>query len=332
MEKLSEATLPTLAGVPLDADNAKSEELRGQLADSLKSFKLYAHWAKADAEVKAADKMDAAGKTAHYTKVMELLDPLVDEIIAKQHPELKNNLALARGILDNDLRASIQLNKLDRTRVILNGYKELTTDNAADAGAAEVLKQLVVFIPPQLEELKHKTGEDAQKNLANAKEKFGVILEDTIKPLDGDKLTPKLIYFTSQIYSSMDNHKAAADLLAKPAEPAKDAAKSDLDLYQTERVLLVRERRLGGETEEARKVMDAIMNPPKTAWGRKKVDALMENAELLAPRATTSRRPSSPTRLSKSCCQGSIPIIGRKKSTYSVITSWWRTSTVRRRS
>ena len=43
----------------------------------------------------------------------------------------------------------------------------------------------------------------------------------------------------------------------------------------------MRERRLGGEKEEARKVMDAIMNPPKTAWGRKKVDALMENAELL---------------------------------------------------
>jgi hypothetical protein len=280
MEKLSDATLPTLAGVDLDADKAKSEELRGQLADSLKSFKLYARWAKADGEVKAADKADAAGKTAAYTKVMEQLDPLVDEIIAKQHPELKNNLALARGILDNDLRSSIQLNKLDRTRVILNGYKELTTDNAADAGAAEVLKQLVVFIPPQLEELKHKTGEEAQKNLANAKEKFGVILEDTIKPL-GDKLTPKLIYFTSQIYSSMDNHKAAADLLAKVAEPAKDAAKSDLDLYQSERVMLARERRLGDEKEESRKVMDSIMNPPKTAWGRKKVDALMENAELL---------------------------------------------------
>ena len=282
MEKLSETTVPKLAGVDLDEDKAKGEELRGQLGDSLKSFKMYAHWAKADNEAKAATKVDAAGKAAHYAKVMELLDPIVDEILAKQHPELKTNLALARGILDNDLRASIQLSKLDRTRVILNGYKELTTDNAADAGAAEVLKQLVVFIPPQLEELKHKSGEEAQKNLANAKEKFGAILEDTIKPLTGDKLTPKLIYFTSQIYSSMDNHKAAADLLEKVAEPAKDAAKTDLDLYQTARVMLVRERRLGGETAEARKVMDAIMGTPKTAgWGRKKVDALMENAEVL---------------------------------------------------
>jgi hypothetical protein len=281
MEKLSETTVPKLAGVELDEDKAKSEELRGQLSDSLKSFKMYAHWAKADAEAKTADKADAAGKAAHYTKVMELLDPIVDEILAKQHPELKNNLALARGILDNDLRASIQLNKLDRTRVILNGYKELTTDSAADAGAAEVLKQLVVFIPPQLEELKHKTGEEAQKNLANAKEKFGVILEETIKPLTGDKLTPKLIYFTSQIYSSMDNHKAAAELLEKVPEPAKDAAKTDLDLYQMARVMLVRERRLNGETAEARKVMDGVMGSPKTGWGRRKVDALTENVELL---------------------------------------------------
>ncbi len=281
MEKLSETVLPTLAGVPLDVDKAKGDELGGQIADSLKSFKLYAHWAKADAEAKAADKADAAGKTARYTKVMELLDPIVDEILAKQHPELKNNLALARGILDNDLRATIQLNKLDRTRVILNGYKELTTDASADAGAAEVLKQLVGFIPPQLDELKRKTGEEAQKNLATAKEKFTAILEETIKPLTGDKLTPKLIYFTSQIYSSMDNHKAAADLLEKVAEPVKDAAKGDVDLYQTTRVMLARERRLGGEKEEARKVMAAIMGQPKApGWGLKKVDALMENVGI----------------------------------------------------
>ncbi len=283
MEKLSETVLPEAGRRAAGRGRRqRRQELRGQIADSLKSFKLYARWAKADAEAKAADKADAAGKTAHYAKVMELLDPIVDEILAKQHPELKNNPALgARGILDNDLRATIQLNKLDRTRIILNGYKELTTDSAADAGAAEVLKQLVVFIPPQLEELKHKTGEEAQKNLANAKEKFTAILEETIKPLTGDKLTPKLIYFTAQIYSSMDRHKDAADLLDKVPEPAKDAPKSDLDLYQTERVLLVRERRLGGEKEEARKVMDAIMGDPKTGWGHKKVDALVENVELL---------------------------------------------------
>ena len=245
------------------------------------------HWAEADADVKAAAKADAAGKVADYTKVMKLLDPIVDEIIASQHPELKNNPPLARGILDNDLRASIQLNKLDRTRVILNGYKQLATgDSSADAGAAEVLKQLVVFIPPQLEELKHKTGPDAQKNLANAKEKFGVILEETIKPLTGAKLTPKLIYFTSQIYSSMDNHKAAADLLEKVTEPAKNATKTDVDLYQTDARAAgaSSERRLAGETEEARKVMDEIMGEPKTRLGPRKVDALMENAELAGRR------------------------------------------------
>ena len=58
---------------------------------------------------------------------MALLDPIVDEIVAKQHPELKNNLPLARGILDNALRATIQLSKLDRTPVVLSCYKELAT-------------------------------------------------------------------------------------------------------------------------------------------------------------------------------------------------------------
>ena len=34
----------------------------------------------------------------------------------------------------------------------------------------------------------------------------------------------------------MDRHKDAADLLDKVPEPAKDAAKPDVDLYQTVRV------------------------------------------------------------------------------------------------
>ena len=268
MEQLSTTLLPKLAAVRLDADKAGDDKLRGELVESIKNFRLYARWAKADAEAKAN----------HPDKVAALLDPIVDEIAAGKHPELKNNLPLARGILDNDLRATIQLNKLDRTPVVLNCYKQLATGDAADAGAAEVLKQLVVFIPPQLEDLKRKKDE---AGLKKAQETFGTILEKTIKPLTGDKLTPKLIYFTAQIYSSMDRHKDAADLLDKVPEPAKEAAKTDVDLYQTVRVQYAKERRLNGELEEARKAMTAIMGDPKTGWGRRKVDALVENVELL---------------------------------------------------
>ena len=281
MEALTTTLQPRLAGLPLDADKGADDKLHTDFEDSIKGFRLYSRWAKADAEVKAADKAAPAEKPVHYITVMTLLDPIVDEILAKQHPELKNNLPLARGVLDNDLRASIQLNKLERTPIILNGYKELATGDAADAGAAEVLKQLVVFIPPQLEELKHR--KDGAADLKKAQDVFGKILEDTIKPLTGDKLTPKLVYFTSQIYSSMDKHKEAADLLDKVPEPAKDAPKTDVDLYQTIRVLLVKERRMNSETDEARKIMDGIMGDPKTpGWGRKKIDALMENVEVLA--------------------------------------------------
>ena len=268
MEQLTTTLLPLLPTVQLDSDKANDDKLRGEFTESIKNFRLYSRWAKADAEAKAG----------HPDKVMALLDPLVDEIAKGDHPELKNNLPLARGILDNDLRATIQLGKLDRTPVVLNCYKGLATGDAADAGAAEVLKQLVVFIPPQLDDLKRKKDDAALKK---AQETFGKILDDTIKPLTGDKLTPKLKYFTAQIYSSMDRHKDAADLLDQVAEPAKDAPKSDVDLYQTVRVFYARERRLNGETNVARKAMDVIMGDPKTGWGRKKVDALVENVELL---------------------------------------------------
>jgi hypothetical protein len=279
MEQLTQALTPMLNGLTLDADKATDDKLHADFAESIKGFRLYALWAKADAEAKLAEKADAKEKPAHFAKITALLDPAVKEIAEKQHPELKNNLPLARGILDNDLRAAIQLNKLDQAQAALNAYKEMASGDAADAGAAEVLKELVIFIPPQLEELKRRNDPAA---LEAAKKKFGDILADTLKPLQGDKLTPKLVYFTAKIYSSMDRHKEAADLLEKMQEPAAGAPQPDTDLYESVRVMLAHERRLDGDVTAARDVMDAILGTKeKPGWGRKKIDALMENAQLL---------------------------------------------------
>ena len=156
MEQLSQTLLPALPAAVLDADEAKNKAMHEEFEASIKGFQLYARWAKADVEARAADKADAKEKPAHYAKVLELLDPIINDIAAGQHPELQNNQPLAHGVLDNALRATIQLNKLNRTQVVLNGYKVLAVGGAADAGSAEVLKELVAFIPPQLEELKHK--------------------------------------------------------------------------------------------------------------------------------------------------------------------------------
>ena len=84
MEQLSTTLLPKLAAVRLDADKAGDDKLRGELVESIKNFRLYARWAKADAEAKAN----------HPDKVTALLDPIVDEIAAGKLPELKNNLPL----------------------------------------------------------------------------------------------------------------------------------------------------------------------------------------------------------------------------------------------
>ncbi len=147
-----------------------------------------------------------------------------------------------------------------------------------------MLKELVAFIPPQLEELKHK-GDAAA--LEAAKKQYGEILADTLKPLK-DKLTPDLILYTARIYSSMDEHKEAAELLEtapEPMKPAPDMDVPDAEKKQYEAILLalVRERRLNGDVDVARKLMDAILgDQKKPGWGRKEIPALLENVEVLA--------------------------------------------------
>jgi hypothetical protein len=280
LEKISDEQLALLKkGVAVDPDDKKNQDQRGEFADVFNSYRVLAHWGQAAAEATAAEKADAKDKPAHYAKVLEALDPIVEEIDKKEHPELKNNQQLARGVLDNALRATIALNKLDQTQKVLDGYKELATSDSADAGAAEVLKELVAFIPPQLEELKH-TGDAAA--LDAAKKKFGEILTNTLKPLQGDKLTPQLIAYTARLYSSMDQHKEAADLLEKVAEPSADAPDTDKNTYHGIRLQLARERRFNGEKETARKLMNEMMgDAKKPGWGRKELPVLIENIELL---------------------------------------------------
>ncbi|HVS35351.1 MAG TPA: hypothetical protein VMS17_07185 [Gemmataceae bacterium] len=280
MEQLTQALLPLLPGATLDADPAKNQAKHAEFEASIKSFQMYAHWAKASIEADAAEKGDPKDRPAHYAKVLTLLDPIVDDIAAGKHPELQNNPTLLHGVLDNALRATIQLNKLDRTKVVLNGYKAAAAPGAADAGAAEVLKELVVFIPPQLEALKHK-GDAAA--LEKAKKDFGAILADTIKPLQGDKLTPQLSYYTAKIYSSLDQHKEAAELLEKVPDPGADPMDDKEKMYQAIRLQLVRERRMNGEAAEARKVLSEIMgDAKKPGWGRREIPALIENIEVTA--------------------------------------------------
>ena len=282
--KLTEKMKPLLAQAKLNASDDDDKKMRGEFEDSLNSYSVLAHWGLADAEARAAAKADPKDRPAHYENVLKLLDPVVDDIKAHKHPELKNNQPLARGVLDNALRATIQLNKLDRTRDVLDCYKELAPAGALDGGASEVLKELVAFIPPQLEELKHK-GDAAA--LEAAKKEYSKILADTLKPL-GDKLPPTLVYYTAKIYSSLDQHKEAAELLETAPEPTKpapdmDVPDADKKMFESIRLALVRERRLNGEADMARKLMDEILgDAKKPGWGRKEIPALLENVEVLA--------------------------------------------------
>ena len=86
----------------------------------------------------------------------------------------------------------------------------------------------------------------------------------------------------------MDEHKEAAELLETAPEPTKPAPDMDVPdaekkQYEAIRLALVRERRLNGEVDVARKLMDGILgDPKKPGWGRKEIPALLENVEVLA--------------------------------------------------
>ncbi len=94
LETLTEKVQKLLPQVKLAADDDDDKKVHGEFEDSFGSYAVLARWGRADAEARAADKADPKDKPAHYANVLKLLDPVVDDIKAHKHPELKNNQPL----------------------------------------------------------------------------------------------------------------------------------------------------------------------------------------------------------------------------------------------
>jgi hypothetical protein len=275
VETLTQDLLAQLEKTVLDADAGANAKLHGEFEDGFRDQRIYSRWARADVEAKAG----------RHDKALELLNPVIDEINAGKHPQLQNNPSLKKGLLDGALRASLQTNQLERTKAVLAAFKATSGgDEGDEAGAAAVLSQLAAFIRLQMDDLRKKGDDDA---VEKARKTLVEIVDAQLKPLQGDKLTPKLRYLAATLESSLDKHKEAIELLRQlpDPKPEADAAKQAPEeaLYRFGRILLIRELRTNKELDEAEKAIKALEgSKDKPTWGTNDVDLKIERIELLA--------------------------------------------------
>lgn len=255
MFDLSEGLIQKLPALPMEAD------VRQQMLANVTDLRLFATGGLAEAEF---------GK-GQYAAVALRLDPLVVALNAPEAPEnktlaaqLKKNLQLGSALMSMDLRANVQLGKLDQVELVLRALQALTAEGDDKGGTAKILQTLVYLIKQQIDEL-DKKGD--QENRAKAVTGFTKILDKVAeKP---DKLETNSRMLLAQCYGNMGEHKKAAGLLEPIATPTEKGAQ----------LLYARELRQAKEVDKARRLVDEITKG--AGWGARNIDALLEDVALL---------------------------------------------------
>src|SRR5262249_36048825 len=171
---------------------------------------------------------------------------------------------------------------LAQAREVMKALKD-TAEEGQDK-TAETLNLLAGLSKQLLEEVKKKNDpNELQKTKAGLNE----LLNDAIKD---QKLNTEVKLALAQVYSSLDLHGKAADLLVTVEEP-KGADDKALREYRAARILYLRELRLRAEEYSglkqpdkaaeligtAEKVLEEIMGTPaKRGWGYTSMSALKE--------------------------------------------------------
>jgi hypothetical protein len=277
VDELVTAVLPRLGTYRLSDEKTKDAEEHRKFSDGLTQLSLYSTALQADSDFKAA----------RYQEVTRRLDPIVDQFNADKLPQLKES-GFAPAVLALDLKANVQLNKLDRARPAIKALQSLQAekgDKNADNTTA-VLAQLVNLISQQIEDLRKKGNKD---ELQKAHAAFTTLLNEVV---GGQKTpTPKLAYLLARCYAGMDEHKKAVNLLKTFASSTEVA--SDVPLQHAIQLLLVQEYRQVKESEKASELLKEILTGKdgKPGWGAKSLDAqklrilLMEDREEYASAA-----------------------------------------------
>jgi hypothetical protein len=259
MVGLADSLSKKLPGLPMD------EAAREQMMANVTDVRLFANGGLAEAEF----------KKAHYSEVTAKLDSLTTSVNSPEsNPEnklvasqLKKNIQLGSALLSMDLRANVQLGRLDRVESILKALQSLTADGDDASGTGKILQTLVVVIKQQIDEL-DKKGD--QENREKAVTGFTRILDKVAEQPDKLETQPRLLL--AQCYANMGRHRKAADLLEKAATATEKGAQ----------LLYARELRLAKDLEKARQVVNGILGTAATpGWGARNVAALLEDVSLI---------------------------------------------------
>jgi hypothetical protein len=268
MSDIAAALLQKLSSVHFTDEAAADKALHEQFLNELTDLTLYARYGLANVELTRPD----------FAKVAELVDPLVKDLNDGKLPQMKKNMDLAMALLGMDLKANVQLGKVDQTRAVLKALQDLSAEGGAEAGTTAILKQLIGLIRQQVDELRKKGDKE---NLTRAVTGFSTILDDLREQQQKKQLTPEFILLLAQCYSSMDQHDKATRLLEQVQEPKGNDSEA-LKRYHGAQLLLVRELRKGDKIEKAQKLLDEIIGTrQKPGWGLRSIDCLKERVLLL---------------------------------------------------
>jgi hypothetical protein len=267
MEKVAAPLVGKVKEVGLALDDKRNKDLHEEITASLKDIVLYARFGQAN----------QAFAEKNYPKVLELLDPVVADINAGNQPQLKHNPTFGISLLSLALKGTIQVNKLEQTKPILDAMQKIGGDGE---GSATMLLQLSDLIQNQLDE--KKTDMDA---LTKTRDAFKHILDgiDT----NQKTRTMEFNYLLAKNYAALELHTRAVEILERVAPPAmtgmKEADDKNERVYHTVYALYIHELRVSGgdNRDKAEKLLDAVMGTAKEpGWGQLNVDTNLERIQL----------------------------------------------------
>lgn len=276
-----ENLLAKLAGrLNLEKDSKVQEEQKNEINKRT----VYAKWGKADAEFRS-------GAADRFGKTRVLIDPVVDQLKAKQVPAL-DQPKLIHAILGLALRANVLDGKSDRAKEIL-AFLQSSTGEFENRSA--ILIDLVQQLRGQIEELKQKGASfDSEREKTVAA--FVKFLDELAKE---PNLQPEMIRFLAFSYSGLDKHAEAAALLEKIPPPSRsplspggsgkgEGVSEEEKFYNESRVLHARELRLAKKYSEADAALRKFLQTDagkRSLGARKEEAALLEDQSKYAPAA-----------------------------------------------